>query len=105
MTWDGICLTVESTPRFSKTPKYAETFLILYHLVSMNPAFMVVANQSFSFNLYDLHLEGLTAKELAKAYSIALFRVEEHLEAVRLSLKYQVKLTVGVDHAVRPLAA
>jgi hypothetical protein len=71
----------------------------------MNPAFMVVANQSFPFNLYDLHLEGLTAKELATAYSIPVFRVEEHLEAVRLSIKYQVKLSMGQKQTAKPLAA
>jgi hypothetical protein len=71
----------------------------------MNPAFMVLANHSFGFNLYDLHLEGLTVKELAKAYSMPVFRVEEQLEAVRLSLKYQLKLSIGPVFAARPLAA
>jgi hypothetical protein len=73
--------------------------------MNMNPAFMVLANQSFAFNLYDLHLEGLTVKELAKAYSMPVFRVEEHLEAVRLSLKYQVVLSIGTGAEMRPIAA
>jgi hypothetical protein len=71
----------------------------------MNPAFMVLANQSFGFNLYDLHLERLTVKELAKAYSMPVFRVEEQLEAVRLSLKYQVSLSIGTRAEIRPIAA
>jgi hypothetical protein len=71
----------------------------------MNPAFMVLANRSFAFHLYDLHLEGLTVKELAKAYSMPVFRVEEHLEAVRLSLKYQVSLSIGTRTEMRPMAA
>jgi hypothetical protein len=71
----------------------------------MNPAFMVVANRSFAFNLYDLHREGLTAKELAEAYSMPVFRVEEHLEAVRLSIKYQVKLSMGPEYVTMPVAA
>jgi hypothetical protein len=71
----------------------------------MNPAFMVVANQSFAFHLYDLHLEGLGVTELAKAYSMPAFRVEEQLEAVRLALKYQVGLSIGPRVELRPLAA
>jgi hypothetical protein len=71
----------------------------------MNPAFMVVANQTFAFNLYDLHLAGVTAKELAKAYSMPLFRMEEQLEAVRLSVKYQIKLAMGGKQTARRLAA
>jgi hypothetical protein len=73
--------------------------------VNMNPAFMVLANQSFAFNLYNLHVEGLTVKELAKAYSMPVFRVEEHLEAVRLLLKYQVGLSIGTRTEMKPMAA
>jgi hypothetical protein len=59
----------------------------------MNPALMLLANRSFAFNLYDLHLEGISVKELAVTYSMPVFRVEEYLESVRLSIKYQVKLS------------
>jgi hypothetical protein len=73
--------------------------------VNMNPAFMVVANRSFRFHLYDLHREGLTIKELAAAYSMPVFRVDEYIETVRLSLKHQVRLSIGARLEVKPVAA
>jgi len=71
----------------------------------MKPAFMIVANKSLAFSLYDFHLEGISAKELAADYSLPIGWVEERIEAVRLCLKYQVKLSVGPQHSSKPLAA
>jgi hypothetical protein len=56
----------------------------------MNPAVVLLANRSLPFSLYDFHLNGVSARELAHAYSLPLPWVEERLEAVRLCLKYQV---------------
>ena len=56
----------------------------------MNPAVMLLANRSLPFSLYDFHLNGVSAQELADAYALPLTWVEERLEAVRLCLKYQV---------------
>jgi hypothetical protein len=58
----------------------------------LSPAFALLANRSLPFSLYDFHLSGVSAKELADAYGLPLFWVEERLEAVRLCLKFQVKL-------------
>ncbi|MDQ2840808.1 MAG: hypothetical protein M3Y72_07170 [Acidobacteriota bacterium] len=70
----------------------------------MNPAFMHLANSSFAFHLCDFHLEGMSAQELAAAYTLPIGWVEERIEAVRLSLKFQVKLTLG-SRAPKELAA
>jgi hypothetical protein len=58
----------------------------------MSPALALLANKSLPFSLYDFHLSGVSAKELAQAYDLPLRWVEERLEAVRLCLKYQVEL-------------
>jgi len=60
----------------------------------MNPGVKRLANKSVSFSLYDFHLEGVSAAELATAYSLPETWVEERIEAVRLCLKYQVKVSV-----------
>ncbi len=56
----------------------------------MNPAVVLLANNSLPFSLYDFHLNGVSAPELAKAYSLPLPWVEERLEAIRLCLQFQV---------------
>jgi len=61
----------------------------------MNPAVVLLANQSLPFSLYDFHLNGVSAQELAVAYDLPLHWVEERLEAVRLCLKYQVQVSVS----------
>jgi len=60
----------------------------------MNPAVMLLANRSFRFHLYEFHLSGVSAAELAAAHSRPVAWIEEQIESVRLSLKYQVKLSV-----------
>jgi hypothetical protein len=60
----------------------------------MNPGFKLMANRSFGLSLYDFHLEGVSAKELAKAYSLPVTFVEERIEAARLCVRYQVKLSL-----------
>jgi hypothetical protein len=60
----------------------------------MNPGVKLLANKSFGFSLYDFHLEGVSAQELAAAYCLPPTWVEERIEAVRLCLKYQVKVSV-----------
>jgi hypothetical protein len=66
---------------------------------------MILANKSLAFSLYDFHLEGVSAKELAADYSLPITWVEERIEAVRLCLKYQVKLSVKPRPGVRSLVA
>jgi len=73
------------------------------HLIDeMNPGVKLLANKSFCFSLYDFHLEGVSVAELATAYSLPETWVEEHIEAVRLCLKYQVMVSVKPEskHAV-----
>lgn len=60
----------------------------------MNPGVALLANKSFGFSLYDFHLEGVSVEELATAYSLPETWVEERIEAVRLCLKYQVRISV-----------
>lgn len=60
----------------------------------MNPAVMVLANCSLAFSLYDFNLEGVSARELAAAYSLPPQWVEERIEAVRLCLKFQAKVVL-----------
>jgi hypothetical protein len=50
-----------------------------------------------AFSLYDFHLGGLFAQELASTYSLPADWVEERIEAVRLCLKYQVKPSVSAS--------
>jgi hypothetical protein len=73
----------------------------------MNPGLMLLANSSFPVSLYDFHLDGISARELAKAYSLPLTWVEERLEAVRLCVKYQVDVSIATKPAapaqVRPV--
>jgi hypothetical protein len=65
----------------------------------MNPGLMLLANSSFPVSLYDFHLDGVSARELATAYSLPLAWVEERLEAVRLCLKYQVAVSLSMEPA------
>ncbi len=60
----------------------------------MNPAVMLLANKHLAFSLFEFNLSGVSAKELAAAYSLPIIWVEERIEAVRLCLKYQVKLAL-----------
>ncbi len=70
-------------------------FVEALHVVNdMNPGVKLLANRSFSFSLYDFHLEGVSAADLATAYSLPERWVAERIEAVRLCLKYQVKVSV-----------
>ena len=66
---------------------------------------MILANRSLPFHLYDFHLDGVTAKELAFAHSMPIHCVEERIEAVRLCLKFQAKVTVGTKAMEDQLAA
>jgi hypothetical protein len=61
----------------------------------MNPGFKLMANRSFGLSLYDLHVEGVSTKELAEAYSLPVAFLEQRIEATRLCLKHQVKLSVN----------
>ena len=58
----------------------------------MHPAFVLLANKSATFGLYDFHLQGVPIKTLAAAYSLPTHWVEEHIEAICLCLTFQVKL-------------
>jgi hypothetical protein len=69
----------------------------------MNPAVMLLSNRCFRFHLYDFHLNGVSVAELANAYSLPAVWIEEQIEAVRLCLKYQVKLSLGLDPEPQPL--
>ena len=60
----------------------------------LSPAFVLLANRSLPFSLYDFYLSGVSPRELADAYGLPLAWVEERLEAVRLCLKYQGKLAI-----------
>ena len=71
----------------------------------MNPALMLFANRSQVFSLYDFNLAGVSAKQLAAAYEIPVHRVEEQIEAVRVCLKYQVKVYLESAVEVKTLAA
>ena len=64
------------------------------HPSGMNPGVALFANRSFAFSLYEFNLAGVSAKELAASYSLPSHWVGECIEAVRLCLKYQVKLSV-----------
>ena len=66
---------------------------------------MILANRSLPFHLYDFHLHGISARELAFAHSMPVHCVEERIEAVRLCLKFQAKVTVGAQALVDQLAA
>ncbi len=68
----------------------------------MHPAFTVLANRRLTFSLYDFHLAGVSASELAQAFDLPLYWVEERLEAVRLCLKYQVRLSFATADADQP---
>jgi hypothetical protein len=61
----------------------------------MNPAFLVHANRSLAFSLYDFHLNGVPVAKLAAAYALPVHAVEEKIEAVRLCLNFQVQVALG----------
>jgi hypothetical protein len=63
----------------------------------MHPGVTLLANRSLAFSLYEFNLEGVSAKELASAYSLPANWVDG-IEAVRLCLRYQVKLSVTASH-------
>jgi hypothetical protein len=63
----------------------------------MNPAIAIIANRSFAFHLYDFHFDGISAKEMASAYSLPTHWIEERIEAARLCLKFQAKATIGIE--------
>jgi hypothetical protein len=71
----------------------------------MHLALKIFANRSLAFHLYDFHLDGISAKELATAHCLPAHCVEERIEAVRLCLKFQVTVTVGTKTALDQLAA
>lgn len=71
----------------------------------MNPAVVMIANRSFAFHLYDFHSDGVSAKELASAYSLPTHWVEERIEAVRLCLKFQAKATISSEAQLDHLLA
>ena len=60
----------------------------------MNSGAALLTNRSLAFSLYEFNLAGVSAKELAASYALPPDWVEERIEAVRLCLKYQVKLSV-----------
>jgi hypothetical protein len=62
----------------------------------MNPAFIVHASRSLAFNLYDFHLNGVPVEKLAAAYALPVHSAEEKIEAVRLCLKFQVRVALSV---------
>jgi hypothetical protein len=64
-------------------------------LFCVHPGVVLLGNRSWSLSLYDLNLNGISAQELATAYSMPLHVIEERIEAVRLCLKYQVKLALN----------
>jgi hypothetical protein len=65
----------------------------------MHPAVALLADRSLAFSLYDFHVQGVSPQELASTYSLPADWVEERIEAVRLCLKYQVRLSVVVSTA------
>ena len=71
----------------------------------MNRAVMFLANRSLAFHLYDFHLDGISARELAAAYDKPTQWVEEQIEAVRLCLQFQAKVTLRPEFAVISEAA
>jgi hypothetical protein len=68
------------------------------------PEVMMLANRSLAFDLYEFHLEGIPAEDLAGAYSLPVEWIEKCIESMRLRLEYQkqftAKLTANADSAV-----
>ena len=60
----------------------------------MNPAVVLLANNSLPFSLYDFHQSGVSAAKLARAYSPATALDRRALEAIRLCLQFQVNVQV-----------
>jgi hypothetical protein len=75
------------------------------HLLDMAASEVVMlANRSVAFNLYEFHLEGVPAQDLAAAYSLPVERIEKCIERARLRLECQkqfsAQLTANTDSAV-----
>ena len=60
---------------------------------------MMLANKGLAFSLYEFHLEGIPAEELAASYALPLAWVEERIEAVRLYVEYERKLSAATSVA------
>jgi hypothetical protein len=71
--WSEIRVSCRVYIAFWSTDNNLRFFWSIPTLVNMKPALMLFANRSFAFNLYDFHLEGISAKELAVAYSCLCF--------------------------------
>jgi hypothetical protein len=54
---------------------------------------------------YDFNLAGVSAKQLATVCETPVHRVEEQIEAVRLCLKYQLKISLEPAAEMKTVAA
>lgn len=61
----------------------------------MNLALSILANRSASFRLYVDVLDGLPVTELSSLYGLSQDAIRERVDAVRLSLRHQVKLDLN----------
>jgi hypothetical protein len=65
------------------------------HYCYMLAALSILARSSLSFSLYTAYLDGASPRELSDTHRLSVQEVEQRIEAVRLTLTMQVKLTIN----------
>jgi hypothetical protein len=68
------------------------------------PEVIMLANRSLALDLYEFHLEGVPAQDIATTYSLPVEWIEKCIENTRLRLEYQKQfdtpLTANTDSTV-----
>jgi hypothetical protein len=70
------------------------------HLRIMSLAIALLAHQSLGFELYSALLNGSSTEEVSAAYKIPAHQVREKVEAVRLALAHQIRISVNPTASV-----
>lgn len=66
----------------------------------MSLAIALLAHQSLGFELYSALLNGSSTEEISVAYRIPVHEVREKVEAVKLALAHQIRLSVNPTASV-----
>jgi hypothetical protein len=66
----------------------------------MSLAIALLAHQSLGFELYSALLNGSSTEEISAAYRIPVHQVREKVEAVKLALAHQIRLSVNPTASV-----
>jgi hypothetical protein len=63
----------------------------------MGLAISLLSRKSLKYELYAAAMDGTSIRDLAAEYRIPEYRVQEQVEAVRLALGHQVRLSINPE--------